>query len=244
MWKKEILYKGVTVVVVGAEYTKRYMDRGTTPNNWESLIENEVEKASLVIVEYLPVELERTAFRHPLLGKLARVYAQSTNIEPFFTRITDMCRDKGKEIAVADIANTPQYMLYDFGYKLLPLINQLVGIPVALVGLVQEFTSTGHKSPTPTAVEKVIPAADEARRLLTAVAIMQEVERWDVGARLLYIAPPAHSSRVEKYISEGLGVSETVKLQLYKLMIGLEKSLRVYKPSSGGGWTRISNIQI
>ncbi len=244
MWKEEVVHRGVTIEVIGSEYSPHFLAQGLTPESWRDQVEAEIERASLVIVEYFPVELERGVYKLPLLGNLAKKYAQSSNLQPFFSEIASICKEKQKKIAVADIANTLQYMVYDWGYKALPILNPAIGLPISFVGAIQELASVGHKSPSPTKTEKFLPAADDARRLLTALSIMQEAERWKEGSRIVYVAAPAHSSRVEKYIREGFDISDKVRLLLYKFMVGLDKSLRVYKVGKDGNWIQTSSIPV
>ena len=47
---------------------------------WQQ-IENEVEKSSLVFVEYFPYELEQTVYKNPVLGKIAKKSGEKRGIQ-------------------------------------------------------------------------------------------------------------------------------------------------------------------
>ncbi|MBI4999301.1 hypothetical protein HZB97_00835 [Candidatus Gottesmanbacteria bacterium] len=178
-----------------------------------------------------------------MLGKLAKMSPDSKLIEFFFGKISELAKAHKKQVAVADIANKPLYALYEFGASVAVIPTGSFGIIYNTLMLPQYLLSQGIFSPKPSQIEKFFPHAANARRLFTARGITQEAERLREGSKLVYIGSPINSHRVAKYIRDGPSIFDKTQNMIYKAFIhGLDRSARIYKPTSHG-WLLVSDIK-
>jgi len=219
-------------------------------------IEDEIKDSSLVFVEYFPHELEQTVYNNPIWGKLARVSAKVQGIDQFFGRVSDICVEHDREIAVADIANGAKYSAYYSGLRNIPGLLPVIispgemGTVLTVAGLVygqgmnvQEFMRIGAFDLERKGFERFVVDIEDARRLLTARGIQQEAERRIKGSNISYIAPRAHVSRVKWYLENPDDIPTKVKSKVYSFTVGLPKSTRIYKYSHVfHSWHLVSDI--
>jgi hypothetical protein len=94
--------------------------------------------------------------------------------------------------------------------------------------------------------EKFLVDMEDVRRLLTARGIEQEAVRRKPGTKVVYIAPRAHTSRVEWYLENPDDIPTKVKAKIYGLTsVGLMLSTRIYEYSKDfESWMRVSNSKI
>lgn len=160
-----------------------------------------------------------------------------------------MSADHGKDIAVADIANKPLYMVYDN----LPLDLAIIGfmdsvasftvdpslnwrIPVAGLSAIylsalmaakkHGFSSlTDERHP----YDLLLFGSTDARRNINARGIYQHTLRSEPGSQLLYVGPHAHADRIRWNLEHPHNIINNIKAKAYRLtMPGLDFSTRVY----------------
>jgi hypothetical protein len=251
-FKREQLVHGAqTIELISLE--ANYIDNERiTPPDWHDQVAEAIERADVLFVEYFPPEIEEII---PYVNKLGEF---SRNIVEVYGTIAALARKKGKAIAVADIANRPLYEAYHFG--LYPLIGaaavasaQQRGI-AGKVGLIageayiagvtyQASRKKGTYGVRPGLIERLTPGANDARRALTARGIAQTAQTLSPDASLLYIAAPAHVNRVKAALTEPTTIPESAKALVYKNLVGLDRSTRIYEPTENG-WKLISNVPI
>ena len=181
-----------------------------------------MEKSDLTVVEYFPPELEQNAYRMPVIGPLAKKLIRPSDD---YNYIESFGFANGLRMGSADIANRPAFLLY--------------GI---LGGLVMEYALGLHRV-EPYQDENIIPTPAEARRLLTAAAIVQECRRHPEGIHVTYIAAPAHVNRVREKIQQAPNEQDIRRLGLYTRLPFLDAVLRIYEPH-GNLWRLTEQYQI
>ena len=244
--------KGVNIALVSCDHQPEKMPK---VDPWQA-IEGEIQKASLVFVEYFPYELESTVYNNPIWGKLAKAAGNAKGIDQFFNRVGELAVKHEKEIAVADIANGPKYSIYHTGLRAIPgpllmsVAPDKFGSFLGVCGLVygngmnmQEFLRIGAFDLKRKDFERFIIDMEDARRLLTAKGIRQEADRRVEGSQLTYIAPRAHVSRVKWYLEHPDDIVSNTKAKAYSLAVGLPRSTRIYKNSKMfHSWQLVSDI--
>ncbi len=171
--------------------------------------------ADLTLVEYFPPELKDTAYSIPALGWLAKeIFAPS----PHYIEIAKYGHKMGKRMGVADIANRPLFAVYGL-FLINIVVEEYIGVN----------TVRSHQ------LDHILPTATDARRMLTAEAIMQEAERHPEGTHIAYIGAPAHVNRVARYLTHDQTVWDRARLALYRKLPGLDTCLRIYEPE-GEEW--------
>jgi len=223
-----------------------------TPPSWEANAAKTIEHADVVFVEYFPPELERNIPQLHELGEYSR------KITDTYGRIADIAHAANKSIAVADIANRPLFEIYQMG--LYPSLGAMAvacarqGGIAGMAGVVlseayiaggayQALRNVGVHSPTPSTIERYTPNATDARRALTARAIAQTAQALPSDTSLAYIAAPAHINRIKAMLTEQKTVADSAKAVIYKHLVGLDISTRLYIPTEDG-WELVSNTPI
>lgn len=243
---------GVNISLVSCDHQPRKMPK---IDPWQA-IEGEVQRSSLVFVEYFPYELESTVYNNPIWGKLARATGDAKGINQFFNRVGELAVKHEREIAVTDIANGPKYSIYYAGLRAIPgpllmsVAPDKFGSFLGVCGLVygqginmQELFRIGAFDLERKNFEKFIFDMEDARRLLTARGIRQEAERRAKGSQLTYIAPRAHISRIKWYLENPDDIVSNTKAKVYSLAVGLPRSTRIYKNSKMfHTWQLVSDI--
>lgn len=227
-----------------------------------------------ILVEYFDPELKANAKNFPILGEFLEQVFQASGGGRVKTslsnKIAEIARKTGKPIAVADIANKPEYY---YGYSLAP--GGLIAasnmfptlLPVAItysamygVNRIHEFiTKRGHFDPNKIhKYEKMLLDTEDARRVFVAMGVRQlasEYQPRDVEpSRILACYPKAHAMRIADYLTNQdtfSKMSKTAKQLLYRLYPALDISVRQYQhkgtlarlaqDQSLAGWQRFSN---
>ncbi|HBB43906.1 MAG TPA: hypothetical protein DIU47_01430 [Candidatus Pacebacteria bacterium] len=245
---------GVTISLVSCDHQPELMPE---VDPWQA-IEGEIQKSSLVFVEYFPYELESSVYNNPIWGKLAKDAGEAKGLNSFFNKVSGLATKYGREIAVSDIANGPMYSIYHGGlrFALSPLLISVdpgkFGSFLAFcsmlngVGMnIQEVLRIGAFDLERKKFEKFIIDMEDARRLLIAKGIRQEAERRNEGSQLSYIAPRTHVSRVKWYLEHPDDIVSNTKAKVYSLAIGLPRSTRIYKNSKKfHSWQLVSDTPI
>lgn len=223
-----------------------------TPANWEAYATETIERADVVFVEYFPPELEQNIAQLHELGEYSR------KITDTYGRIADIAHAANKPVAVADIANRPLFEIYQMG--LYPSLGAtavacarrggIAGMAGTILseayiagGVYQALRNVGVHSPTTSTIERYTPNATDARRTLTARAIAQTAQALPPDTSLAYIAAPAHVNRVKAMLTKPKTAADSAKAVAYKHLIGLDRSIRIYKPTDNG-WERVANEPI
>lgn len=230
-----------------------YIDnKAITPPDWHEQLSEAIERADIVFVEYFPPELEKIM---PYLNELGEF---SRNIVEVYGAIAAIAHNQDKPVAVADIANRPLYEAYHFG--LYPLIGAAAvasiqqGGTLGKIGFAagetyvasvayQSSQKKGTYGVKPGTLERLTPGANDARRVLTARGIEQTAQALPSNASLLYIAAPAHVNRVKAMLTEPKTIPDSAKAVIYKGLVGLDRSTRIYKPTEDG-WEQVANNPI
>jgi hypothetical protein len=244
---------GVTISLISCDHDPELMPKDSP---W-SVIEGEIEKSSLVFVEYFPHELETTVYNVPIIGKAVKAIGESKGINDFFNRVSSLAITHDREVAVADIANNLTFSAY-YGFLRGPLGLTIMGISQQskfgeLLGAcvlayemgvnLQAIMRLGMFDFERKKIETLMIDMEDARRLYTARGIQQEAERRGEGSQLTYIAPGAIVSRVKWYLEHPDDVVSRVKGKVYSLAIGIPKSTRIYKYSENfQTWSKISDV--
>lgn len=227
-------------------------DENITPPDWHEQVSEAIERADIVFVEYFPPELEKIM---PYLNELGEF---SRNIVEVYGAIAIIAHNQDKPVAVADIANRPLYEAYHFG--LYPLIGATAvasiqqGGTLGKIGFAagetyvasvayQSSQKKGTYGVKPGTLERLTPGANDARRVLTARGIEQTAQTLPSNASLLYIAAPAHVNRVKAMLTEPKTIPDSAKAVIYKGLVGLDRSTRIYKPTEDG-WEQVANNPI
>ncbi len=188
---------------------------GRRPENWKSILQEQITNSSVVFVEYFPAEIYREAGSNKAFGWLVDRIMKD-NITPFFHTVSAMAGISSKHIGVADIANRVAYEMYELGGAALS------------IGRKQDYK--GHAT-EPSQQELQWRSAIDARRLFTAEGLAQEARHRKEGSNILYIAPPAHASRVAKYL-QLISIHDRdmhKKAMHYRLRYpGLDSNVRLY----------------
>lgn len=223
LFKEELIeYGGRHIFILSMEHEPRHSDppKPHLPSNWEQLIIDRVNGKSLVFLEWFMPEVEQRLYNVPILGSANRFYVEN-HIAPVYNRILDILAVMNIEVAVADIVHSPMYSVYE-----LHALGTLTWF-----GYGQEDFDV--KAREMTEKEFIIPTPMDARRLLTARAIIQEVLRRKEGTEAVLITPFAHADRVSKYIKLGGDPDNQLKNIVYRYGLPfVEKTLRLYKYSS------------
>lgn len=197
------------------------MENGRFANNREicpvdrfDRVAEVIDQADLTVVEYFIPEIERTTYRLPLIGPFSKYLIGP---DGQYSPIARIGHELGARMGSADIANKPLYAAYA-----MPMMFY-VEYPM------------GNHCIEPRARERFVPTPTDARRMLTAEAIMQETARHPEGTHIAYIGAPAHANRVARYILQDQTKLDRARLALYRHMPGLHKSLRIYEPN-GESW--------
>lgn len=218
-------------------------DERITPPDWEERVACAIDEADVTVVEYFTPELEENM---PYLHQLGSYSAQRMAT---YGKIAEMAHNKGVEVAVADIANKPLYQAYNMG--VLPAIGAAAigsqrrggffgtfGFTMGEAYIASMTYQAAYKKGTfdvePSRMERFMPSANDARRALTARGIDQLANELSKDATVLYIAAPAHTSRVKMMLEQPRTAVDSAKAALYKNMAGLDRSLRVYSPAEEG----------
>ncbi len=187
---------------------------GDKPHNWKKIIQEQVEKASVVFVEYFPAEIYREAGSNTVFRWMVDRYMKQL-INPFFHTVSALAGISGKDVGVADIANRVIYELYE--------------MDSSIVSALEQGDYKGHStgiSPLEIQAKSVI----DARRLLTAEGLAQDIKNRAAGSNILYIAPPAHAARIAHYLRliERDDKNVEKKAMQYLRYPGLDKNVRLY----------------
>lgn len=239
-----------TLQLISFEATYAHDER-ITPRDWQEQIRQVIEQVDIVFVEYFPPELEQNI---PYFGELGEY---SRGIGESYGTITELAHHLNIPVAVADIANKPLYELYQMG--IYPAIGTVAvmsayrGDALGKIGFAASQTFIGSSAYQaalqkgkyalePGTLERYTPDATDARRALTARAIMQTAREMP-DASFAYIGAPAHIARIKTALTEPTTVPESAKALVYKSLIGLDRSTRIYEPTENG-WELVSNIPI
>lgn len=251
-FKREQLTHGNQTLELVSLEANYITNESITPPDWQEQISEAIERADMVFVEYFPPEIEKIM---PYLNELGEF---SRSIVEVYGAIAAIAHEKGKQIAVADIANRPLYEAYHFG--LYPLIGAAAvasaqqGGALGKAGFIageayvasvayQSSQRKGTYAVQPGGLEHLTPGANDARRVLTARGIEQTAQTLPPDASLLYIAAPAHVNRVKTMLTEPKTIPDSAKAVAYKSFIGLNRSTRIYKPTENG-WELSANHPI
>lgn len=196
-----------------------------------------------ILVEYFSPELQRNAANFPIFGKILEKRSKKLKNMQFKTgvsnQLAEIAKENDKPIAVADIANGPQYY---YGYSLVPLtvfeasmsyypLLATVTIPY-IINRVQEYSSAGHFDPKKIhGYEKILLDTEDARRIFTAEGIEQLASEYP-GSRILSAYPKGHAMRISNYLTNTeptTRATKAVKKQLYRFIPGVDKSVRTYR---------------
>jgi|GEM_PF-886765 len=251
-FKIETLLRGdQTLELISLEAT-HIDNEQITPLDWQEQVSEAVERAGIVFVEYFLPELEENISRFHELGKY------SSDIAAVYGTIADIAHSQNTPIAVADIANKPLYELYQMG--LCPAVGAVAvasaryGGAFGKAGFVacqtflcsiayQSARQKGKHGIQPGLLERFTPDATDARRALTARGIEQTAQTLPSNASLLYIAAPAHVSRVKAMLTKDKTIPDSAKAVAYKGLVGLDRSTRIYSPTENG-WELSANHPI
>lgn len=218
-------------------------DERVTPPDWEDRVASAIDEADVTVVEYFTPELEENI---PYIHQLGPYSRQRMGV---YGKIAEIAHDKNVDMAVADIANKPLFQAYNMGT--IPALGAAaVGVSYRdnwLGRLVfessqlyiasmthQAFRKTGTFGVEPSKVERFTPSATDARRVLTARGIDQMTNELPEDATVLYIAAPAHTSRVKMMLEQPKTMPDSAKALFYKNLVGLDRSVRVYSPIDDG----------
>jgi hypothetical protein len=251
-FKREQLTRGSQTLELVSLEANYITNEDITPTDWLDQISEAIEGADVVFVEYFPPEIEKII---PYLNDLGEF---SRNIVKIYGTIAAIAHEKGKRIAVADIANRPLFEAYHFG--LYPLIGAAAvacaqrGDTLGKAGFIageayvtsvayQSSQKKGTYAVKPGGIERLTPGANDARRVLTARGIEQTAQTLPRDASLLYIAAPAHVNRVKTMLTKPKTMPDSAKAVAYKSLIGLNRSTRIYEPTENG-WELSANHPI
>lgn len=227
-----------------------------------------------ILVEYFEPELMANARNFPVLGKfLEQVFKAigGPGVKTVLSnKLAEIAKEKGKPIAVADIANKAEYY---YGYSLFPsgLITAPIIFPTLLpitltyssmygINRIHEFiTKKGHFDPDKIhEYEKILLDTEDARRVFVAMGTRQLASEYQPRGlepcRILACYPKAHAMRIVDYLTnQGTlsKVSRRAKQLLYKIYPAIDISVRQYQykdtlarlaqDPSLAGWQRFSN---
>lgn len=255
LFATEKILMGTTTVVFMACEHNGYNQNSGLPKE----IDDEIKNSSLVFVEYFPPELARKVYSVPGIGNMAKFLADEAvnGVNPFFNKILETAATYKKSVAVADIANGLEYMAYHGLLRSIPggatlllgyenIIFREVGLGLLWGGMLtnlQEALRTGVYGKNRSWWEKFVVDMEDARRLITARGIEQEALKRP-GAQIALVSPRAHVDRIKWYLKNPNDSVSKAKEKIYSLFVGLDKSTRIYKPTSTGDWQQISNIPV
>lgn len=226
-----------------------------------------------ILVEYFQPELEANAKNFPIIGEfLSQAFnsdEQSKLRTAISSKLSELAKEKGKIIVVADIANKLEYFL-DYSFipgalmgasaicpTLLPLA--LMNFSMYFVNRLQQFiTLGGHFDEKEIhQYEKLLFDIEDARRLFVAMGLQQVSEEYQpIGSgpcRILASYPEVHAMRIANYLIDEKSfarLSKKVKQSLYRLYPFMDASVRQYEyrnqtsQTQFQGWTRFSNRSI
>lgn len=251
-FKIEALLRGDQMLELISLEAAHIHDERITPPDWQEQVSAAIERADIVFVEYFLPELEENISRFHELGKY------SSDIAAVYGTIVDIAHHHNTPVAVADIANKPLYELYQMG--LYPAIGAAAvasaryGGAIGKAGFIagqtflgsiayQSARQTGKYGIQPSRIERFIPDATDARRALTARGIEQTAQTLPPNASLLYIAAPAHTSRVKAMLTELKTIPDSAKAVAYRGLVGLDRTTRIYVPVEDG-WELESSTPI
>ncbi len=242
----ELPYHGVKLRVVELEHhdIKLFSTQGsvTVPKDWREKINSQLNGVKEIFLEYLPVELDRINMI-PGVGFITKRWRRQAGIEMFMTIAEDAAK-KGVEVVCADAASGPLYITHELFEDQKRWRDEILKLP-----LEQRASYDGHDSPIHP-LELSQPWAIDARRLLTARAMMQEALRVKDGT-LVWVGPAAHAKRIVNYIERQIAAEDgksvtkpedmvtignpedLAKLPVYEKMIGLDRRIRRWKKKFG-----------
>lgn len=186
-------YHGHKITTIGIEH--RLDDDGQFPGDSKKEIAKVLDNSSgsTLFLEYAIPDLQRHLLLEPVMGIMAKkLWIDNEKLFEWFGEVTRMAGERGMRIAVADPASNSGYAYAEF-YGLKKWNDESKKLdPNVFIG-----PMSGDNTPI-TEREMNTPNAIDARRLLTARALMQHCLTQNEGA--VYISPPAHTLRVDNYI--------------------------------------------
>lgn len=251
-FKREILLHGQQTLELISLEARFINDEQITPRDWQEQITEAIERADVVFVEYFPPELEEIMSYFHSLGEFSRSIAET------YGTIASIAHASNTPVAIADIANQPLYEAYHLG--IYPAIGAAAvacvhyGGALGTTGFIagqayigaaayQAIMQKGKYGLEPGLQEQLTPDALDARRVLTARGIEQTAQTLPPNASLAYIAAPAHVNRVKAMLTKPKTMPDSAKALVYKGLVGLDRSTRIYKPTEDG-WELASNEPI
>ncbi len=245
-------YHGVDIVLFQMEH-KNTNDPNTgyeltVPSGWKEQLDGVVKKDDKVFLEYFPPELNYMK-QIPVVGKMVDIWMKDSGIDTFVD-IAEQVNEKGATVHTADVASGVMYAYQELAVDIPRWKSEMQKRPIE-----NRVDRTGHQAEIDSA-ELEIPRAIDARRLMTARALMQEaVSIGGAQPDIIYVGPEAHGKRIKEYIerqtdfesskgiltkssemSEKCPDQEKEKVKIYKSKIGFNNKVRSFEKSKSGNW--------
>lgn len=261
-WVEKIDYRGVDINLVAIEHEDKIINNYPEwsrylPSEWKQMVEQEIKGSSMIFVEYFPADLAyEVLLKNPVVGLFLVPYS-AKRLDPFFVAVGQMAEKHNLKIAVADPCSDPLYVLRELAVDQKRWRGVMASLPE------EERLSYYGDEAVVKRIEIDTETAVDARRLMTARALMQEAIRLSAGdsnkeGKITYIAPPAHMLRIKNYIErqknhevttgskpdspDGMQTicpeEERKKMDNYRKSWGLNKKIRYYSSVGGLLWVR------
>jgi hypothetical protein len=235
----ELDYRGVKIELVQLEHHpvgfRNGLEIEDVPGNWREIVGKEFEGAKTVFLEYFPPDM-RGAKNIPVIGFFVGMWQKQKGVS-MFGEMGEMAATIGARVAVADVARGPMYAWQELAVDQPRWREEIRKLSE------EQRAEYGGRYDEIHPLEMNQPWAVDARRLMTARAMMQEARGMQAGERLVWVGAPAHGLRIENYIkrqieSETRGEvspsEESEKIKKYKSTPGFDCRVRYYEKGKWG----------
>jgi hypothetical protein len=236
------------------------IDVDREPGNLEQIIRGYMNcaRTKVIVPEYFYPELQSNAgILSSLMEKTASRKVKGELSKRLYSAqiVTDACRDSGKPIAVAEIANRPSYLAADEAFNWYPgllgiLFSKLTGQdPILFTGVGLDLAyifnklrlDRGQKGifnrDTVSELDKYIPDMEQARRLFLAKGVEQLTQEYSTAGRpgdetpqIVVLYPKAHGIRMADMLVNPHPHLDKAKSIAYKILgPTLDFSVRTYR---------------
>jgi len=166
---------------------------GKIPQDWRSVIADQVDGASCIMQEYAPWYIWSRSQSDPGFFRREIDDYMLLHFEDFFMEVACQAWIKGIPVLYSDIADRPSWRLMDDFDRIYTGMRYLVD------DRLNGFEYRGLDRPIHP-MEFEMGTATDARRLIWAVSLLCEAQRQEPGSKLVCVLPPAHALRVLEYL--------------------------------------------